>query len=347
MNSVSNFCQGPYVAQEAHRWECKGSGDTVVVHTEEDQLWIQSVRISAQTERIQSAKIDVPPSADILVLPETLTRSKSVQNLRTCSLSTETKMSYSSALQYCKSTQRTLPMVNNQQDNNLLLDQLQHLDNIWLGYTKTAGLWKMDGVEAISAFWDNVHVSNTGNCVVLDKTKGLWKKQDCNFPTYVVCCDYLKVASPKGSVPRVEMNFRGFSDYETCNVLDPNLITEPLNYFSSPSNVQRGVCNKHANILNARSVKMDPGYHYLRCTNVKPQNLQMLGIVTTFLDCALRCRKNEIFVVSKVDNELWCFCKPPVTENDNQSFEAASTCVGRMTPEECQRVIQRVLGFEF
>jgi hypothetical protein len=61
MNSVSNFCQGPYVAQEAHRWECKGSGDTVVVHTEEDQLWLQSVRISAQTDRIQSVKIDVPP----------------------------------------------------------------------------------------------------------------------------------------------------------------------------------------------------------------------------------------------------------------------------------------------
>jgi hypothetical protein len=34
-----------------------------------------------------------------------------------------------------------------------------------------------------------------------------------------------------------------------------------------------------------------------------------------------------------------------VTENDNQSFENASICVGRMTPEECQRVIQRVLGY--
>jgi len=34
-----------------------------------------------------------------------------------------------------------------------------------------------------------------------------------------------------------------------------------------------------------------------------------------------------------------------VTENDKQSFEAASVCVGRMTPDECQRVIQRVLGY--
>jgi hypothetical protein len=215
-------------------------------------------------------------------------------------------------------------------------------ENIWLPLKKDSHtgkwLWGENTEEHMFTNWDGKTSPTTSNqCAVMDKIRGMWVPASCNSTHHFICCEKYEVRTPKGSIPRVEMRFTGSEQTQMCNVLNPMLLTEAANFYELESTMQPASCRNSNH--PASPPLADVGYTYAGCLQNLPSSI-FVGVIKSPRTCALRCRKYEMFAISRVEGVLQCFCRNGMIPYEERKQDMV--CNFKISVAECQAAAESV-----